>query len=59
MLVTETQQKIRGVSITQNIVKRSLVNAIPPVNDALPGNQRGVGYPLVDQLNFGWLEVEC
>ena len=35
------------------------VIAIPPVNDALPGDQRGVGYPLVDQLNFGWLEAEC
>ena len=55
----EPQQKIRGVSITLYIVRRSLVNAIPPVNDALPGNQRGVGYPLVDQLNFGWLEAEC
>ena len=45
--------------MTLYIVKRSLVNAIPPVNDALPDDQRGVGYPLADQLSFGWLEAKC
>ena len=28
---------------------------MPPVNDALPGDQFGVGCLLADQLNFGWL----
>ena len=41
------------------IVKRSVVNAIPPVNDALPDDQRGMSYLLVDQLSFGWLEAKC
>ena len=26
------------------------------MNDALPGDQNGVGCPLADQLNFGWLK---
>ena len=32
---------------------------IPPVNDALPGDQFVIGGLLADQLSFGWLEPKC
>ena len=37
------------------IEKESWVIAIPPVNDALPGDKIGFGCPLADQLSFGCL----
>ena len=51
----EPQQKIRGVSLTQFILRRVWV-IIPPVNDALPGDQFGIGCLHADQLNLGWLQ---
>ena len=51
----EPQQKIRGVSITLYILV--WVIAIPPVNDALPGDQNSIGCPLNYQLSFGYLKL--